>query len=75
MYKATVSVPEIPAEPIKIYYGLTEDTFKKRYYNHKHSFMHADKKHATELSKHMWDLRDRRMEGKIKWEIAKRSTP
>ena len=37
--------------------------------------MHADKKNATELSKHMWDLRDRRMEGKIKWEIAKRSTP
>ena len=75
VYKATVSVPDVPAEPTKIYYGLTEDTFKKRYYNHKHSFMHADKKHATELSKHMWDLRDRRMEGKIKWEIAKRSTP
>ena len=75
VYKATVSVPDAPAEPTKIYYGLTEEDFKKRYYNHKHSFTHAEKRYATELSKHMWDLQDRRMEGKIKWEIAKRSTP
>ena len=75
VYKATVSVPTVPSEPTKIYYGLTEPDFKTRYYNHKTSFKHAHKRHATELSKYMWDLKDKGMRGEIKWEIAKRSTP
>ena len=75
VYKATVSVPTAPAEPTMVYYGLTEWDFKTRYNNHKSSFRHATKRHATELSKHMWALQDKGLTGEIVWEIAKRSTP
>ena len=75
VYKATVSVPTVPSEPTKIYYGLTEPEFKTRYYSHKTSFKHANKRHATELSIYMWDLQDKGMSDENKWEIAKRSTP
>ena len=75
VYKATFSAPTVPTEPTKIYYGLTELDFKTRYYNHKHSFKHANKRHVTELSKHMWELQDKGIRGKIKWEIVNHSTP
>ena len=51
------------------YIGLTEGTFKKRWYNHCHDFRNESKEKSTELSKHIWDLKK---EGKVpilKWEI------
>ena len=37
----------------KFYYGLTETSFKKRYGNHKMSFIHEQHKNDTELSKYI----------------------
>ena len=62
----------------KQYIGLTENTFKTRYGNHKASLTHSAKKNATRLSQHFWDLKD---SGKspsvddISWEILQKSTP
>ena len=74
-YKATVTAP---TRPTKIYYGLTERPFKERYTNHTSSFRHKDSSTSTELSKHIWKLKDegvRDPENKIKWEIVQRTVP
>ena len=38
--------------------GLAESDFKTRYRNHTASFRHAKHKNSTELSKHIWTLKD-----------------
>ena len=40
------------------YVGLTADDFKTRYRNHKTSFENKTYRHSTELSKHVWSLKD-----------------
>ena len=56
------------------YVGLTESTFKTRYNNHKTSFPNLTKRNATELSKHIWDLKNNYVEYDIKWTILKPGT-
>ena len=70
VYRADVSAPN---KPKMTYYGLTEMTFKDRFYQHKSSFTHEDKRNATELSKYIWKLRDTGIEPKIEWSIHKRA--
>ena len=72
VYKATVTAPN---RPIKVYYGLTEGTFKTRYANHSSSIRIESHRKDTELSKYMWDLQDQGLQGHIKWEIVKRASP
>ena len=72
VYKATVSVPN---KPTRFYYGLTEGAFKTRFNNHTRSFRVEDQRRVTELSKHMWELRDLGLEGEVRWEIAQRAAP
>ena len=72
VYKATISAP---GKPIKLYYGLTEKDFKKRYNNHTLSFRSADHRKDTELSKYVWTLRELGLEPRIKWEIIRRAAP
>ena len=38
--------------------GLAESDFKTRYRNHTASFCHAKHRNSTELSKHIWTLKD-----------------
>ena len=66
VYQATITSD---LENTETYIGLTENTFKMRYANHKASFTHRAKKSATELSKHIWDLKDRNIEYNISWNI------
>ena len=52
------------------YIGLTERSFKDRLYKHRNSLRHRAKANATELSKYVWDLRDRNIEEiNIEWSI------
>ncbi len=43
--------------------------------NHKTSFSYVKKKHATELSNHIWQLKDKNVDYEIKWEIIKQASP
>ena len=56
----------------KFYYGLTETSFKKRYGNHKRSFIHEQHKNDTELSKYIWDLTSAQKVPTIKWSIVRK---
>ena len=72
VYKATVSVPN---KPNKHYYGLTEGPFKTRFNGHTHSFRTESCRRETELSKYIWELKDRNQPYEIAWDIERRASP
>ena len=53
------------------YAGLTENTFKTHFANHKTSFNNPSKRMITELSKHVWNLKDSNINFRITWKILK----
>ena len=58
------------SDPIgKNYIGLTEGTFKQRYTQHKLSFRNRNYSNSTELSKHIWTLKDSNTNFTINWSI------
>ena len=72
IYKAKVTAQN---EPVKHYIGLTERSFKERFSGHKSSFTHRAKSNASELSKHMWKLKDAGKNGQVEWEILQKAFP
>ena len=71
VYQATVT----SQNEEKIYVGLTSNTFKTRYSAHRNSFIHPEKKHQTELSSHIWKLKDKNIPHSINWKIIKHARP
>ena len=57
------------------YIVLTENDFKTRYRNHTASFRHAKHRNSTELSKHIWTLKDNNIEHFISWRILSSHSP
>ena len=56
------------------YVGLASN-FKERYRNHQTSFRHPSKRNETELSKYIWDLKDRKKSFHVKWRILRSCQP
>ena len=56
VYKATISTNQ-PNLKVKTYHGMTEGSFKHRWYGHKHDFTHKEK-YGTTLSRHLWKIKD-----------------
>ena len=74
IYNAKVTTTETNPTT-KNYIGLTEGTFKQRYNQHKLTFRHRRYINSTELSKHIWQLKDKDINFNIQWSIiAKAST-
>ena len=57
------------------YIGLTENTFKERWYQHKTSFKYQHKANSTELSKYVWGLQRKDVTLTLTWEIIDRARP
>ena len=70
VYQATVT-SEASTES---YVGLATN-FKERYRNHNASFRHSNKRNETELSKHIWTLKDAKKAFQIKWKVLKKCQP
>ena len=51
------------------YIGLTENTFKDRFYKHKNSFRYESKKNATELSNFVWENIHANTETSLEWKM------
>ena len=66
IYEAKVST----STSDKLYIGSTGRTFKSRYGSHKYSFEHENK-NETELSKHIWSLKNKNIAYNISWRIIK----
>ena len=57
------------------YIGLASTEFKTRFANHKNSFKDPKKRLSTELSKHIWLLKDQNKQFEIKWKIMCSAKP
>ena len=53
----------------KNHIGLTEGTFEQHYTQHKLSFRNRNYSNGTELSKHIWTLKDSNINFTINWSI------
>jgi hypothetical protein len=69
IYKATVTTNN--TNDTKQYIGMIATTFKERYANHTSSFRHKKGSNKTELSKHIWKLKENDQDYTIKWSILK----
>ena len=58
-----------------IYYGASEGEFKTSYNNHIKSFRHKKYCSETELSKHIWDLKDNNINYTLRWSIESFASP
>ena len=71
VYQATVET----STNKETYVGLTQNEFKTRYRNHVASFKNNKLRNATELSKHIWSLKDNNLNYNIQWKILARAKP
>lgn len=49
--------------------GLTATEFKTRWQNHQMSFKHETRRNDTELSKYLWELKEKKKEFRVSWKI------
>ena len=52
------------------YTGLTSNTFKKRFYGHRHSFNNRNSEHSSTLSSQIWRLKDNNRNYDVNWNIV-----
>ena len=57
------------------YIGLTENTFKERWYQHKNTFKYERKANSTELSKYIWSLQRNNITPILSWKIIGHARP
>ena len=74
IYQATV-IPTNQLLNVETYIGMTSPIFKKRFSNHTKSFNHRKYSNETELSKHVWHLKDQNEPFTINWRIVDRARP
>ena len=72
IYQATVKRNDNNTS--ETYIRLTENAFKTRYRNHTASFRHTKHRNSTELSKHVWSLKDNNIDYSISWRIISSSS-
>ena len=68
LYYARISCDDETYKP-KLYKGICETTFKKRYANHKKSFNVEKNKNDTKLSTEYWKLANKKLHPRISWSI------
>jgi hypothetical protein len=74
VYQATITHTEQVAsggttEKTETYIGLTDSEFKIRLANHTQSFRNEKLKNSTELSKHVWRLKNENKVYNLNWKI------
>ena len=73
IYQATVTRKD--NSTTETYIRLTENDFKTRYRNHAASFGHTKHRNVTELSKHIWTLKEYNIDHFISWRILASRSP
>jgi len=72
IYQATIT-SSLQNYNEKVYIGLGETTFKKRYANHKKSFTTEKYKNSTSLSLEFWRIKALNGQPKVTWKIIRKS--
>ena len=71
VYHATIK----SGKQSNVYFGSCSTTFKARSNNHTSLFRHRSKAAGTEISKHVWKLKDSNRPYSITWNVVKHATP
>ena len=71
VYEATLKT----GNEVFTYIGISEPPFKTRFYNHMNAFLYDKHRNNTELSKKVWELKDRNKTFEIAWKVAKKAAP
>ena len=71
VYQTTIT----SGKQFNVYFGSCSTTFKARLNNHTSSFRHRSKAASTELSKHVWKLKDTNRPYILTWNAVKHATP
>ena len=75
VYEGTLSGNQ-PDYKEKNYFGITEETFKGRLYNHNLSFRNEFHKNNAELSKELWQIKMKKNYiPKIAWRVTRKCLP
>ena len=64
-----------PSSNCFVYYGTSEREFKTQHRNHTKSFRNRECMNETELSKHVWNLKDHGFGNNLSCEIHKKASP
>ena len=64
-----------PTYKEKKYFGIAEESFKGRLYNHNLSFRNDLYKNDTELSKELWQIKMKNYTPEITWRIIRKCLP
>ena len=73
IYQASVELPTGNVE--ETYVGLTADTFKLCFANHKKSFKHENYSTESTLSSYVWKLKKENVDYSISWKVIDRGRP
>ena len=73
-YEGTLSSNQ-PNFKEKKYFGIADESFKGRLYNHNLSFRSEIYKNNTELSKELWQIKVKNYTPKITWRITRKCPP
>ena len=73
IYHATITRKD--NSTTETYIRLAENNFKTRYRNHTASFQHTKHRNSTELSKHIWTLKENNIDHFISWRILSSRSP
>ena len=71
LYARKRGLPETTTEN----YVRLASNFKERYRNHQTSFRYTRKRNKTELSKYIWDLKDRKKSFRVNWRVLRTCKP
>ena len=74
IYEATLTTDDNNIPP-KVYIGLAETTFKRRFANHKKSFKHEKYENETELSKEYWKHKRNHLNPQVTWRTVRKCKP
>jgi hypothetical protein len=69
VYQAEVE--EVISKKIEYYTGITGGDFKSRYRGHFNDFQHSEKRVHSTLAGHIWSLKDKKIEFRIKWRFLR----
>ena len=72
IYQATVISSDGDTQK---YIGLSAPRFKDRLANHTKSFKHEKYAHETTLSTHVWELKEKKLDFEIKWQLMATAKP
>ena len=71
LYEATIK-SDLPNYKEKLYKGISEPPFKKRFKNHEKSFNHKEYMNDSALSQEVWKIKEKGGSYQITWNIVRK---